>query len=499
MPTLNRRRGRSDSIHPQQTEFYINARLPTAGYITYQVDHRAKQFLVDDLGYDDGDELPWGLVYPLRQIRDLFTLNEGRPRPTDDVDHSRERVSVPDLPDVERAALVDYLETHPDISGDLGAFETRLIKRDESYLDAIRRNDYTPVKSIGFDSSGNESLDRIAERYFGDRSSDYIEWNGERIYEYIVVHDREGNRHEFPKIESRIPEGERLRLSRALYERWGSEIGASEVNSRMYDPEDEEFPNEWIGQREGAPEPTLERAKSPRAFFYRTIAGRSGYAPGNEVEVQFEQACDYSLEVYKANFPTAVDPGDLETEYVVVEEHVEPWHDFQVPPGWIQRYAETGGLPPLKRTDIIPDHLDSTVRSAIERHTPGGDGETWFESVEEAVDHFGDWFYGGPLLVADQSELTIENFRIGGAAGPIFDLKIDGFSGTLRVFPEGCQFRIESRVAGTHLIESQGRHIVRWDLPETDTPTATHGALVEQRGLFDSVVGIVRDMVSSFE
>lgn len=117
--------------------------------------------------------------------------------------------------------------------------------------------------------------------------------------------------------------------------------------SRRYEPTESGFPNRWIGQQEESPEPSLDDAKSPRVFFYRTIAGRSGYAPGERAKENFDEACEYSIEVYKANFPKAVDPQTLSTTYDTVEKATRPWEDFQVPPGWKEQYIENDGLPPL--------------------------------------------------------------------------------------------------------------------------------------------------------
>lgn len=491
MPTLNRRADHGDTLHPKQTEFYVNAKPPEAGNITYQVDRRAVDFLTEVRGYADGDDLPWSLVHVLRQIRDLFTLHEGRPRETEAEGHANEAVTVPTFDDGEASDLVDYLRDHPDVSGDVGAFETRLEERDDSYIDAIRRTSYTPSSTPGFDGTGNEPLDRIAQQYFDDGTADFIEWNGDRVYDYVVVSDRDGNSHQFPRIESRLPEGERLRLSRDIFERWGSEIGDSEVVSRRYEPSEEEFSNRWIGQCEGSPEPTLERASSPRAFFYRTLAGRSNYAPGTEADEAFEEACDYSLDVYRANFPTAVDPRDLRTEYVTIEEATEPWQDFQVPPRWAERYDATGGVPPLKRDSPIPDHFDERVRTAIERHAPGGDGPIWFDSLEVAVDHFDTALYRDVLLVADQIEYPVEEFGRGKTGQLGFELEFHSRETTLHVSMGEGSIEIASITGGTHRIQFDSPHLTSWAVPETERDQAAHRVLEEQAAWFDEVADLI--------
>lgn len=309
--------------------------------------------------------------------------------------------------------------------------------------------------------------------------------------------DRDGRAHQFPKINTRIPEGEEHRLSKDIYDRWGSEIGASEVVSRRYEPDEDGFPNHWIGQREGSPEPSLERAKSPRAFFYRTLAGRSHHAPGTEAKEAFEAACDYSLEVYKANFPTAVDPRDQTTEYVVIEEATEPWNDFQVPPQWIEEYSSNGGFPPLKRASNIPEKFDSEVRDAIEKHSPGGEGFEWFDSLEEAVEVFEQDFYRDLLVATSNLEYSVVDFWRGGAAHPNFGIEIQSTSMEITVDTESCLVQIDSETGGDHKFRTDGKYISDWGLPRTSNPAKAHKANEEMANLFGDVATIVETCISA--
>lgn len=346
MPTLHVRTGGA-AIHPKQTDYYIVAHPPEIGYITYQVHERARNLLNETLDYGDDDELPWSLVHPLRQIGDLFTLDEGGPGQADP-DES-DRVTTPQVSQRDIEALVDYLRHHPDVTGDINQFERRLKAGESGHMDSLSRDEYTPMGTLGHpEGTGNDPLDRIVNRYFGD-GPDTIEWNGEQVSDFVTVEDRKGEVHRFPKIGRRLPEGEEYRLSKDLYERWGAEIGASDVISRRYKTGESGFPNQWIGQQEGSPEPSLEDARSPRAFFYRTIASHGGRAPGKKAKEAFETVCDYSLEVYKANFPEAVDPQTLSNKYTTVEKAEKPWNDFQVPATWEESYSDSGGLPPLRQ------------------------------------------------------------------------------------------------------------------------------------------------------
>lgn len=345
MPTLHDRSGDS-TLHPRQTDYYIVAHPPEISYITYQIHARARDFVVETLGYGDDDDLSWSLVHPLRQIGDLFTLDEGGPGRADPSES--DEVTTPQISKREIERLISYLKAHPDVMGDINQFELRLRAGKSDYMDSIVREEYTPMTTPGHPGgTGNDTLDRIATKYFGGEP-ETIEWNGERITDFITVEDRNAEIYRFPEISSRMPEAEEYRLSKNLYERWGAEIGASNVNSRRYEPGESGFPNHWIGQREGSPEPSLDNAVSPRAFFYRTLAGRSGQAPGVRAKEAFEEACDYPLEIYKANFPEAVDPQTLSNTYTTVEKATKPWEDFQVPPAWELQYIENDGLPPLK-------------------------------------------------------------------------------------------------------------------------------------------------------
>jgi hypothetical protein len=442
MPTLNKRENPSAKIHPRQTDYFIKAKPPEVGFITYQIDKRAVEFLTETCGYRDGDQLPWAVVHPLRQIRDLYTLDEGHPRKADPDEDIQREIDVPSVDKFEIDHLIGYLANHPDVAGDVGNFRTQIERGDTSFVAELRRDGYTPIETPGFDSTANENLDRIAQQYFGDDTGGSITWNGEYVSEYIEVTDRAGDTHQFPKINERLPEGELYRLSQDLYTRWGQQIGESEVISRRYEPDESGFPNPWIGQREGSPEPSLEQADSPRAFYYRTIAGRGGYAPGTEAKEAFEAACEYSLEVYKANFPTAVGPNDLTTEYVTVEEANQPWHDFQVPPGWIEKYADNDGVPPLKRTES--SSLSAQQRAVLDRHSPNGEGFQWFASREEGVEFLKDEFYAGVLIAADQIDLDIVGFARGGAAQPTFELDFGELRATAVIEETHCRFQFES-------------------------------------------------------
>lgn len=495
MPTLKRRTNPNSTPHPRQTAYYIHAYPSDVGNITYQVDARAAEFLTETCGYSDGDALSWSLVQPLRQLRDLFTLDEGRPREHSG-DDGPDRVTVPDLDQKTRRELVAYLNEHPDVRGNLGTFETKLANGEHDFMDGLQRAGYTP-STHGHDTTGNESLDRIAEEYFGEGAADTITWNGEEISAYISVTDRDGTVHEFPAIESRFAAGERLRLSRDLYRRWGPEIGQSDVVSRRYEPGDQGFPNRWIGQREGAPEPSLEAAESPRAFFYRTLAGRGGFAPGSEAESDFADVCEYSLEVYKANFPVAVDPQDLQTEYVTVEEATCPWNDFQVPPDWIERYADTGGLPPLK----AESGLSERDQEVLSRHAPAGSEGEWFDSREQGRELLEHETFGGYLIRANGVDQEFTSVRLNNGGRLQLDTELDGRPFIIEVgefqsslFPTPLTMvrgSVWSGAGSWHRVLASEDCIAEWRSPDVDSITAADRVIQEQAEYYDRVASML--------
>lgn len=56
--------------------FRILARPPTAGYITYQVSHSAEK-QIRELGYSDGDDIPWTVINVFRRMGEIYTKKSG--------------------------------------------------------------------------------------------------------------------------------------------------------------------------------------------------------------------------------------------------------------------------------------------------------------------------------------------------------------------------------------------------------------------------------------
>lgn len=63
-PTLNE--------YTEKDGYYIQTLLPEVGYVTYKVTPQTGEFITEP-GYSDSEDLPWGLINPLRQLK-RFTL-----------------------------------------------------------------------------------------------------------------------------------------------------------------------------------------------------------------------------------------------------------------------------------------------------------------------------------------------------------------------------------------------------------------------------------------
>jgi hypothetical protein len=108
MPTLHKR--------ATKPGYYLRARPSKIGYVTYQIDDPALEFLLE-LGYRDGADISWSLVRPLRVVGDLYTHKEGTPGAvdSDSVDPVKEGL-LRQMTENERKALRQYLQDHPRLS-----------------------------------------------------------------------------------------------------------------------------------------------------------------------------------------------------------------------------------------------------------------------------------------------------------------------------------------------------------------------------------------------
>lgn len=93
--------------------YYITARPSDVGNITYQTTDEADT-LICSLDYADGDDLPWGLINPLRSAGLVYTKGQGVDddlEDTPDLDPSK----LPELSETEVQELLSYLKSRGDI------------------------------------------------------------------------------------------------------------------------------------------------------------------------------------------------------------------------------------------------------------------------------------------------------------------------------------------------------------------------------------------------
>lgn len=97
--------------------YYINARPSDVGNITYQVDSEAADFILK-LGYEDEDELPWGVVKPLRVAGLIYTNQQGVTEADEDIP-GLDPSKLPSMSKREREELLEYLDGRGDIDHDV--------------------------------------------------------------------------------------------------------------------------------------------------------------------------------------------------------------------------------------------------------------------------------------------------------------------------------------------------------------------------------------------
>jgi hypothetical protein len=92
---------------------YITARPSDVGNVTYQTTSEADEF-IRSLGYEDGDNLPWGLINPLRSAGMIYTNNQGVDQDLGEVPHL-DPSELPELSEDEKQQLLSYLESRGDV------------------------------------------------------------------------------------------------------------------------------------------------------------------------------------------------------------------------------------------------------------------------------------------------------------------------------------------------------------------------------------------------
>jgi hypothetical protein len=93
--------------------YYITARPSDVGNITYQTTAEADRFLTN-LDYEDEDDLPWGLINPLRSAGLIYTEGEGVEADLDNApDLDPEKLAT--LSAEEAEELLAYIESRKDL------------------------------------------------------------------------------------------------------------------------------------------------------------------------------------------------------------------------------------------------------------------------------------------------------------------------------------------------------------------------------------------------
>lgn len=137
--------------YKNKSGYYITARPSDVGNITYQIRSEAEDILTD-LGYGDEEDLPWGLINPLRSAGLVYTQGQGtvqEPADAPELDPSK----LPQISEDELQELFTFLKTRDDISEEIfnrlkskiETDKTTILKKLEDAVDAQIPNQETNV------------------------------------------------------------------------------------------------------------------------------------------------------------------------------------------------------------------------------------------------------------------------------------------------------------------------------------------------------------------
>lgn len=160
MPVLHR--------YEDGSGYYIRAKPPGLNTpITYQVHNSARSFFAD-LGYRDGDSVPWEVIQPLRAIGHIYTNGQGIEEgdATDDLSGK-----ITDLSAEGREKLINYIDQYTSLSADKKRELERLLEVGDvdevnAIIDLLEGD--RPFQSTG--QTLPPSLRRIATEHFGSGS-----------------------------------------------------------------------------------------------------------------------------------------------------------------------------------------------------------------------------------------------------------------------------------------------------------------------------------------
>lgn len=154
-PTLNR--------YTDSRGYYIKARPSNVGNVTYQVTSRTEEFITE-LGYSDSENLPWGLINPLRAAGEIYTRGTG----TEQQNQSAPELSpdsLPELSETEADSLIEYLEDATDVDSNVVNQVEQKINAEtdeQNDMDGNDTDDHSNTKR----SSGNTTSKKSNESYF---------------------------------------------------------------------------------------------------------------------------------------------------------------------------------------------------------------------------------------------------------------------------------------------------------------------------------------------
>jgi hypothetical protein len=179
--------------------YYITARPSDAGNVTYQTSPEADQLLVE-LDYGDEDQLPWGIINPLRAADLIYTNNQG-------VDDARENApgldpsKLSEMTDGEARKLMNYFESRGDISDEIyDQLQEKIESSSEDMLHKVCEkfhskfpNDQTHIKII-WTSGEHDEISRIKVDIKNRGITHHISMGNDPVIdEWIVDHSYENN------------------------------------------------------------------------------------------------------------------------------------------------------------------------------------------------------------------------------------------------------------------------------------------------------------------
>jgi len=164
MPVLHR--------YEDGSGYYIRAKPSGVSTpITYQI-HNSVQSFFSDLGYSDGDSVPWGVIQPLRTIGHIYTNGQGLEE-GEDLGNLTGKIAELDVDGREK--LIQYIGQYTNLSADKQRkLEELLEAGDAKEMDTIIAllNENNPIRSTK--KTLSPSLRRIAAEHFDSANQQRI-------------------------------------------------------------------------------------------------------------------------------------------------------------------------------------------------------------------------------------------------------------------------------------------------------------------------------------